>query len=82
MRLAARVFALCFLVFLSIAAFADSLTGKVVRLADGDSITVLDSTNTRAAPGFRASTPLRKASPTAMPQGNIWPHLSQARKSP
>ncbi len=43
MRLAARVFALCFLVFLSIAAFADSLTGKVVRLADGDSITVLDN---------------------------------------
>ncbi len=45
MRLAARVIVICFLVFLSIAAAADSLTGKVVKVADGDSITVLDSTN-------------------------------------
>ncbi len=28
-------------------AFAESLTGKVVKVADGDSITVLDSTNTQ-----------------------------------
>ncbi len=27
-------------------AFADTLTGKVVKVTDGDSITVLDSTNT------------------------------------
>ncbi len=43
MRLAARVFALCFLVFLSIAAFADSLTGKVVKITDGDTLYVLDA---------------------------------------
>ncbi len=47
MRLAARIIALCFLVFLSIAASADTLTGKVVKVADGDSITVLDNTNTQ-----------------------------------
>ena len=45
--MAARVIALCFLVFLSIAASADTLTGKVVKVADGDSITVLDNTNTQ-----------------------------------
>ncbi len=28
-------------------AFAESLIGKVVKVADGDSITVLDSTNTQ-----------------------------------
>ncbi len=28
-------------------AFADTLTGKVVKVADGDSITVLDNTNTQ-----------------------------------
>ncbi len=28
-------------------AFADALTGKVVKVADGDSITVLDNTNTQ-----------------------------------
>ncbi len=47
MRSAARIIALCFLVFLSLAAFADILTGKVVQFADGDSITVLDNTNTQ-----------------------------------
>ncbi len=46
----ARVITLCFLFFLSIAAAADSLTGKVVKVAGGDTITVLDNTNTRAAP--------------------------------
>ncbi len=45
MRLAAGVIALCFLVFLSLTASADILTGKVVKVADGDSITVLDNTN-------------------------------------
>ena len=45
--MAVRVIALCFLVFLSIAASADTLTGKVVKIADGDSITVLDNTNTQ-----------------------------------
>ncbi len=43
----ARVIALCLLVFLSLTASTDSLTGKVVKVTDGDSITVLDSTNTQ-----------------------------------
>ncbi len=47
MHWAVRLITLCFLVFLSLAASADSLTGKVVKVADGDSITVLDSTNTQ-----------------------------------
>ncbi len=42
---ATRTIALCFLLFLSIAASADTLTGKVVKVADCDSITVLDNTN-------------------------------------
>ncbi len=44
---ATRTIALCILAFLSLAAFADTLTGKVVKVADGDSITVLDNTNTQ-----------------------------------
>ncbi len=47
MHWTARVIALCFLLFLSLAASADTLTGKVVKVADGDSITVLDNTNTQ-----------------------------------
>ncbi len=43
MRLLARVIALCILVRLSLTASADSLTGKVVKVADGDTITVLDN---------------------------------------
>ncbi len=43
MRLAAGVIALCFLVFLSLTAFADSLTGKVVKITDGDTLYVLDA---------------------------------------
>ncbi len=43
----ARVIALCLLVFLSLSAAADTLTGKIVKVAEGDSITVLDSTNTQ-----------------------------------
>ncbi len=46
-RLAARTITLSLLVFLSIAASADTLSGKVVKVADGDSITVLDNTNTQ-----------------------------------
>ncbi len=37
--MAARVIALSFLVFLSIPASADSLTGKVVKIMDGDTLT-------------------------------------------
>ncbi len=43
MRLVARVIALSFLVFLSLRAFADTLTGKVVKITDGDTIYVLDA---------------------------------------
>ncbi len=39
----ARVIVLCFLVFLSLAASADSLTGKVVKITDGDTLYVLDA---------------------------------------
>ncbi len=35
--------AFCFLLFLSIAASADTLTGKVVKIVDGDTIYVLDA---------------------------------------
>ena len=45
MHWTARVIALCFLVFLSIAASADSLTGKIVKVADGDTLYVLDANN-------------------------------------
>ncbi len=43
MHLAPRVVAFCFLVFLPLAAFADSLTGKVVKITDGDTLYVLDA---------------------------------------
>ncbi len=39
----ARVIVLCFLVFLSLAAFADSLTGKVGKITDGDTLYVRDA---------------------------------------
>ncbi len=39
----ARVIVLCFLVFLSLATFADSLTGKVAKITDGDTVYVLDA---------------------------------------
>ncbi len=42
MRLAAYILALCF-VFLSIPASADTLTGKVVKITDGDTLYVLDA---------------------------------------
>ncbi len=32
-----------FLVFLSIQAFADTLTGKVIKITDGDTLYVLDA---------------------------------------
>ncbi len=41
--MAVRVITLCFLLFLSLAAFADSLTGKVVKITDGDTLYVLDA---------------------------------------
>ncbi len=41
--MAARVIAVCFLVFLSLATSADSLTGKVVKITDGDTLYVLDA---------------------------------------
>ena len=40
---ATRTIALCFLVSLSIAASADTLTGKVVKITDGDTLYVLDA---------------------------------------
>ncbi|MFQ5545597.1 MAG: hypothetical protein ACE5FE_06445 [Acidiferrobacterales bacterium] len=43
MRLAARVIALCLLVFLSLATFADTLAGKVIKITDGDTLYVLDA---------------------------------------
>ncbi len=39
----ARVIVLCFLVFLSLATSADSLTGKAVKITDGDTRYVLDA---------------------------------------
>ncbi len=45
--MAVRVITLDLLVFLSLTASADSLTGKVMKVADGDSITVLGNTNTQ-----------------------------------
>ncbi len=45
--MAVRVITLFLLVFLALAASADSLTSKVVKIADGGTITVLDSTNTQ-----------------------------------
>ncbi len=41
--MAARVITLCFLASLSIPASADSLTGKVVKITDGDTLYVLDA---------------------------------------
>ena len=45
--MAARVITLGLLIGLSLTAFADTLIGKFVKVADGDTITVLDSTNTQ-----------------------------------
>ncbi len=41
--MAARLIAFVFFVFLSIAAFGDTLTGKVVKITDGDTLYVLDA---------------------------------------
>ncbi len=43
MHLTARVITLCFFVFLSLTASADTLTGKVVKITDGDTLYVLDT---------------------------------------
>ncbi len=40
--MAVRAITLFFLVFLSLAPLADSLTGKVVKITDGDTLYVLD----------------------------------------
>ena len=40
-----RAITLFFLVFLSLAALADFLTGKVVKITDGDTLYVLDASN-------------------------------------
>ncbi len=42
-EMAVRVIAFCFLPFLSLATSADSLTGKVVKITDGDTLYVLDA---------------------------------------
>jgi len=42
-EMAVRVIALCFLVFSCLAASADTLTGKVVKITDGDTLYVLDA---------------------------------------
>ena len=42
-----RIILAAFLLLAAPIALAESLTGKVVKVADGDSITVLDSTNTQ-----------------------------------
>ncbi len=41
--MAVRVITLCFLVFLSPTASANSLTGKVVKITDGDTLYLLDA---------------------------------------
>ncbi len=41
--MALRLIASVFLVFLSIPAFGDTLTGKVVKITDGDTLYVLDA---------------------------------------
>ncbi len=41
--MAPRLIAPFFFVFLSIPAFADTLTGKVVKITDGDTLYVLDA---------------------------------------
>ncbi len=41
--MAVRVIALGLLIGLSLTAFADSLTGKVVKITDGDTLTILDA---------------------------------------
>ncbi len=41
--MAVRVITLFFLIFLSLVTFADSLTGKVVKITDGDTLYVLDA---------------------------------------
>ncbi len=47
MRRAISLLTLTILFVVWAPAFADTLTGKVVKVADGDSITVLDNTNTQ-----------------------------------
>ncbi len=41
--MAVRVITLFFLAFLSLTASADTLNGKVVKITDGDTLTILDA---------------------------------------
>ncbi len=59
-----------FLLVLVSIAFADTLTGKVVKVTDGDSITVLDNANTRAAPPATQKRPPQVAPETR--SGKSW----------
>ena len=43
MRLVAHIITLFLLIFLSLAASANTLTGKVVKITDGDTLYVLDA---------------------------------------
>ena len=47
MHLAARIIAFCFLTLLPITASANTLTGKVVKITDGDTLYVLDANYTQ-----------------------------------
>lgn len=42
-----RVFGGVFVLLLALQSHADTFLGKVIRVADGDTITVLDDTNTQ-----------------------------------
>jgi endonuclease YncB( thermonuclease family) len=56
-------------------AFADTLTGRVVRVTDGDTIVVLDSAITKTRSDSRTLICLKEAKPTAR---NPRQHLSDA----
>ncbi len=64
--------ALAFLLVAAPIAFADSLTGKVVKVADGDRITVLDNTNTQHRIRLQGIDAPEKGHPTAMLQDSTW----------
>ena len=80
MRLVARVIVLSFLVLISLAASADTLTGKVVKVAVGDSITVLDNTNTQHRIRLQGIDAPERKQPLATPQESTWQAWSQVRQ--
>jgi hypothetical protein len=53
--MAVRLIAFFFLVFFFIAAPADTLTGKVVKITDGDTLYVLDATISNIKPVWPGS---------------------------